>query len=178
MLNLVKVANYQAIKFPHTLRNCVSLGLAPVRELDYGGDLTHTMYRHHRKIRELLAIKPYDEKAGRALILKIARNAAELVNTRIDLINITINEMVRLGWELPVFRTLDDICEAIHAAAEADLHVAIAQKLSPDQRAWLDSLLLGELPARQTRYNQLKRSAKRSSRKHLDDLIDQLRWLG
>lgn len=154
-----------------------SLGLTPVQQLDYGGDLTHTMYRHHRKIRELLVIKPYDEKAGRALILKTARDAAELVNTRIDLINITINEMVRLGWELPVFRTLDDICEAIHAAAEADLHVAIAQKLSPDQRAWLDSLLLGELPARQTRYNQLKRSAKRSSRKHLDDLIDQLRWL-
>ncbi len=154
-----------------------SLGLTPVQQLDYGGDLTHTMYRHHRKIRELLVIKPYDEKAGRALILKTARDAAELVNTRIDLINITINEMVRLGWELPVFRTLDDICEAIHAAAEADLHVAIAQKLSPDQRAWLDSLLLGELPARQTRYNQLKRSAKRSSRKHLDDLIDQLSWL-
>ncbi len=154
-----------------------SLGLSPTQALDYGGELTHTMYRHHRKIREMLGVKAYDEKAGRDLILKTARDAANLVNTRIDLINIVVNEMVRLGWELPAFRTLDDIAEAIHAAAEADLHVAIAQKLNGEQRAWLDNLLHGELPSRQTRYNQLKRSAKRSSRKHLDDLIEQLHWL-
>lgn len=31
------------------------------------------------------------------------------METRVDIINITIEELVRLGYELPVFRTLDEI---------------------------------------------------------------------
>jgi TnpA family transposase len=154
-----------------------SLGLPSTSSLDYGGPLADTMYRHHNAIRNLLGVHRYDDKTGRKLLMRVAHEAASVVNTRTDLINIAINEMVRLGYELPVFRTLDDIAEQIHTAAEADLHIAIAQKLSPEQRKWLDDLLSGELPARQTRYNQLKRSAKKSSRKHLDALIEQLQWL-
>lgn len=154
-----------------------SLGFAPVNEVDYGGSMTTSMYRHHRDIRALLGVKPFDDKTGRALLTQTAKEAAKLVNTRIDLINIVINELVRQGWELPAFRTLDEVCEAIHTAAEADLHVSIAQRLNAEQRTWLDNLLLGELPSRQTKYNALKRSAKRASRGHLDALIEQLHWL-
>jgi len=37
--------------------------------------------------------------------------------------------------------------------------------------------LEAELPARRTLYNQIKRSAKKASRKHLDLLLDQVAWL-
>lgn len=154
-----------------------SLGYPPASEIQYWGDQTATMYRHHKAIRTLLGVQAYDEKDGRKLLVQIAHDTASVVNTRTDLINIAINELVRLGYELPAFRTIDDVAEQVHTAAEANLHVWIAQKLSASQRTWLDELLHGELPSRQTRYNQLKRSAKKSSRKHLDALIEQLQWL-
>lgn len=156
----------------------VSLGKTPAQAVNYGGARqTNSLYLHHKAIRKYLQIHAYDDKTGRPLVTRVAREAAEVVNTRTDLINVVINELIRLGYELPVFRTLDELTERIHAAAEANLHVAIAQKLTPEQREWLDKLLDGELPKRQTRYNQLKRSAKKSSRKHLDALIEQLHWL-
>lgn len=154
-----------------------TLGLPQSSQIGYWGKLTATMYRHHKAIRELLGVRSYDERHARKLLIQIAHDAATVVNTRSDLINVAINELVRLGYELPAFRTLDDIAEKVHSAAESNLYVAIVQKLSASQRKWLDELLYGELPVRQTRYNQLKRSAKKSSRKHLDALIDQLQWL-
>ena len=38
-------------------------------------------------------------------------------------------------------------------------------------------MLESEFPARRTLYNQIKKSAKKASRKHLDLLLDQLTWL-
>ncbi|MEB0011401.1 hypothetical protein QN379_03355 [Glaciimonas sp. Gout2] len=46
-----------------------------------------------------------------------------------------------------------------------------------EQCKWLDQLLTAELPVRRTLYNQIKRSAKKASRKHLDLVLDQLSWL-
>lgn len=54
---------------------------------------------------------------------------------------------------------------------------AVEDRLTNDQRRWLDELLSGELPERQTRYNDLKRSAKKASRQHLVHLLEQLNWL-
>lgn len=86
-------------------------------------------------------------------------------------------QLVRLGFELPVFRTIDEIAEQAHAEAELELHGRIALRLNDGQRQWLDALLVAELPLRRTLYNQIKRSAKKASRKHLDTVLDQLDWL-
>jgi hypothetical protein len=48
--------------------------------------------------------------------------------------------------------------------AEQALYAAVEQRLPVDQRRWLDDLLGSDLPARQTRYTMLKRSAKKASR--------------
>lgn len=135
------------------------------------------MYRHHKAIRTLLGVKPYTDAHTRPLAIGIAKAAASVVDTRSDIINITVEELVRLGFELPVFRTLDEIAEQVHAAAELELHGSIGARLNDAQRQWLDKLLVAELPVRRTLYNQIKRSAKKASRKHLDAVLDQLDWL-
>lgn len=84
---------------------------------------------------------------------------------------------MRLGHELPSFGTLDEIAEQAYAAAEAALYGRLSQRLTAGQRKWLDELLESELPARRTLYHQIKRSAKKASRKHLDLVLDQLHWL-
>lgn len=139
---------------------------------------SHTaLYRHHKAIRTLLGVKPYTDAHTRPLAIGIAKAAAAIVDTRTDIINITVEELVRLGFELPVFRTLDEIAEQAHTAAEFDLHSQIGLRLNEGQRKWLDDLLVAELPVRRTLYNQIKRSAKKASRKHLDTVLDQLDWL-
>lgn len=153
-----------------------SLGMQPIQHITY--PVAHTaLYRHHKAIRTLLGVKPYTDAQTRVLVIKVSQEAAGVVDTRVDIINITIEELVRLGHELPTFGTLDEIAEQAYAAAESVLHSRIAQRLSTDQRKWLDELLESELPVRRTLYHQIKRSAKKASRKHLDLVLDQLHWL-
>lgn len=153
-----------------------TLGAPSVQALEYPA--AHTaLYRDHKAVRELLGVRPYTDAHTRKLAIRLANAAASVVETRADIINIVVEELVRLGHELPVFRTLDDIAEQAHAHGQAELHLRIAQRLTAGQREWLDRLVDAELPVRRTLYNQIKRSAKKASRGHLDLLLDQLRWL-
>lgn len=152
-----------------------SLGMQPVTQIRYPAPTA--LYRHHKAVRALLGVKPYTDGHTRAVAVRIARDAAGMVDTRVDIINITVEELVRLGYELPVFRTLDDIAEQVHAAAEAELYEKIARRLTAAQRKWLDQLLETELPSHRSLYHQIKRSAKKASRKHLDLVLGQLDWL-
>ncbi|REM67972.1 DUF4158 domain-containing protein, partial [Mycobacterium tuberculosis] len=97
-----------------------TLGMAPTEKIEFAS--LATLYRHHKAIRELLGVRPYTDGQTRKLTIQIAQEAAGIVETRADIINITIEELVRLGYELPVFRTLDEIAEQAHSAAEAALH--------------------------------------------------------
>ncbi len=153
-----------------------TLGMPPTKKIYYPTART-ALYRHHKAIRTLLGIKPYTDAQTRKLAIRIAVEAGGVVDTRTDIINIVIEELVRLGYELPAFRTLDEIAEQAHTSAELELHERIAQRLLPSQRQWLDKLLVAELPVRRTQYNQIKRLAKKASRKHLDLVLDQLSWL-
>lgn len=153
-----------------------TLGMPAAQTISYPTSPT-TLYRHHKAIRTLLGVKAYTDAQTRPQAIELARNAADVVDTRTDIINITIEELIRLGYELPVFRTLDDIAEQAHTAAEIRLNERVAQRLTQAQRGWIDQLLVAELPVRRTLYNQIKRSAKKASRKHLDLVIDQLDWL-
>ena len=153
-----------------------TLGMKPAQAIKYPA--AHTaLYRHHKAIRTLLGVKSYTDLQTRGLTIRIAEDAARVVDTRTDIINITIEELVRLGYELPVYRTLDDIAENAHTTAEVELHNLVGKGLSNSQRLWLDKLLDAELPVRRTLYNKIKRSAKKASRKHIDLVLDQLSWL-
>jgi TnpA family transposase len=153
-----------------------TLGAPSTQRLEYPA--AHTaLYRDHKAVRELLGVRPYTDAHTRKLAINLANSASSVVETRTDIINIVVEELVRLGHELPVFRTIDDIAEQAHARGQAELHLRIAQRLTINQREWLDRLVDAELPVRRTLYNQIKRSAKKASRGHLELLLDQLRWL-
>lgn len=153
-----------------------SLGMPSVQRITYPD--THTSpYRHHKVIRALLGVKPYVEAKTGAIAAGIAQRAAAVVDTRVDIINILVEELVRQGHELPAFGTLDELAEQAHAAVESALYARIGQRLSEEQKEWLDKLLEAELPQRRTLYHKIKQSAKKASRKHLNLVLDQLKWL-
>lgn len=152
-----------------------SLGMTPAQAITYGSQTA--LYRHHKVIRELLGVAPYTDAHTRPVAIALAHKAAVVVETRVDIINCVIEDLIRQGHELPAYRTLDDIAEEVHADAQTALHLEIEAQLTESQRQWLDNLLVTDLPLRRTLYNQLKRTAKKTSRQHLDLLLDQVTWL-
>lgn len=136
-----------------------------------------SLYRHHEAIRTLLGVRPFTGAAARKEANQIALEASQIVDTRTDVINILVDDLIQRGYELPSFSALVLIAEQVHEAAQQALHERIAQRLGQSQREWLDRLIESDLEARQTLYNRIKRSAKKASRKHLDLLLGQLAWL-
>lgn len=138
---------------------------------------TQTLYRHHAAIRRFLGVNPFEGKEARKLAIRIARDAAQMADMRTDIINATIDELINQQYELPAFSTLDKIAEQVHATVQQNLFKRVAKKLSEEQCQILDNLITKEWAERQTQFNQLKRSAKRASKKHLENLLDHMIWL-
>lgn len=78
------------------------MGLPPRREITYPA-AHRSLYRHNEAVRELLGVRPFTGPRARADAAGIAREVCRVVNTRTDIINILICELVRIGYELPSF---------------------------------------------------------------------------
>lgn len=58
-----------------------TLGMPPAQSIEYPG--AHTaLYRHHKAIRDLLGVQPYTDAQTRQLAIRIAQEAAGIVQTR------------------------------------------------------------------------------------------------
>lgn len=155
--------------------------IAAVRGFARANTITYksaaTLYRHHAAIRKYLGVTPFEGAEARKLAIRIARQAAQVADLRTDIINATIDELISLRYELPAFSTLDKIAEQVHVSVQDGLFKRIDKQLSPEDRQFLETLITKEWGQRQSQFNQLKRSAKRASKKHLENLLDHLIWL-
>lgn len=136
-----------------------------------------TLFRHHEAIRGYLGIKPYYGADANEIAIRAAHAAAATLDQPVDIINVTIDELIAQQLELPAFSTLDRIAEQIHAKTQTSLFRRVARRLSAEHKRMLDGLLEREFANRQTAYNVIKRHAKRPSRQHLDQLTAHLAWL-
>ncbi|QRQ85920.1 Tn3 family transposase [Cupriavidus oxalaticus] len=154
-----------------------SAGLAPDAAFGYDRKLSPTLYRHYTAVRELLGVQPYIGTDANEVTIRAAREAAETMDQQVDIINATIDALILHQIELPAFSTLDNIAEQIHARTQTALFRRVARRLSDEERQRLDRLLTRELTNRLTAYNNIKRHARRPSRKHLNLLIEHLTLL-
>ncbi|SMF22862.1 Tn3 family transposase [Pseudogulbenkiania subflava] len=145
-------------------------------QVDYSGK--HTLYRHMAAVRDYLQVSPAYGHAATEAAQKCAYSAAELLDQRVDIINAVIEGLVSQRFELPAFRTLDELAERVHAELQGRIFSTVFGRLSPSHITTLTTLLQTDsLQRRQSEYNDLKKSAKRSTRKHLEMLVDHLDWL-
>lgn len=138
---------------------------------------TQTLYRHHAAIRRYLGVTPFEGPEARKLAIRIAREAAQIADLRTDIINATIDELINLNYELPAFSTLDKIAEQVHVTVQDEVFKRVDKRLSDEERQFLDGLINKEWGQRQSQFNQIKKNAKRASKKHLELLLDHLHWL-
>lgn len=133
-----------------------------------------TLYRHHQMIRERLGVSAWGENGLRVASAAMS-TAAEVMDNPADLINVAIEELVRQRIELPAFGTLDRLSRRIRTRVNGRFFAAVMERLSEAERRQLDALLeINNNPQKKSVFFTLKQLPKRSSLKHLQDLLDHI----
>lgn len=146
-------------------------------DLPLGCDQPKTLYRYHASLREHLNVKAYKGKAARHTAVQAAYQAAKVMDQQTDLINATIDELVRQKYELPAFSTIDRIVERVHAVEHRRVFGQVLKRLPPEQVEKLDTLLQSEADEKFTAFHSLKDLPQRSTVSHLETLLNHLDWL-
>ena len=152
------------------------LGFGDAIRIEY--PVERTLFRHKAMVLGLLNVKPFHGHDAMRQAERFACDAAELMDQRADIINGIIEGVLQARYELPAFSTLDDLAEKAHAAVQNRVFGKVFHRITPQQLEALQALLVTDkLERRQSEYNELKKSAKRPTRKHLDMLVEHLEWL-
>src|SRR4051812_2541206 len=89
---------------------------------------TRTAERHRTLIRER-SEAVYDPKAARKVAAEAIEEAAQRKNDPADLINIALERLVPGSFELPAFRTLNDMASEIRGTVNGGIFAMVAGRL-------------------------------------------------
>jgi TnpA family transposase len=120
-----------------------------------------TAERHRNLIRARSEVI-YDPPAARKVAAEAIREAAYRKNDPADLINIALERLVEGSYELPAFRTLNDMAATIRARVNEEIFELVAARLGPPGAARLGRLLVTG-PGGKSEFYQLTRPARRPS---------------
>ncbi len=150
------------------------LDVDPSIPLGYNQD--RMLYRHQHVVREYLQVQPFDEKA-RLAASSALYTAARVMDNPADLINVAIEELVRLRYELPAFSTLDRLVDNVRAEVNQALFAQVFGRLSTADTARLQDLLDTKLATRRTNFQTIKDPPESATVGHLRALEIKLAWL-
>jgi hypothetical protein len=102
---------------------------------------TRTAKRHRTLIRARSEVV-YDQEAARKVAAEAIEEAARRKNDPADLINIALERLVEGSFELPAFRTLNDLATTIRARINKEIFAAVVARLGAARVARLEGLLL------------------------------------
>jgi Domain of unknown function (DUF4158)/Tn3 transposase DDE domain len=154
------------------LRNCLSL----IPAIEPGYEETRTLYRHHQAIRDYLRVTSWNTGASR-LAIKAVSEAAETKDNPADLINVALETLIKERYELPAFSTLDRLVRRVRTVVNQRYFEEIFNRLSPEETARLDALLIMEGRGSRSPYQRLKHLPKSPTLTHLQEWITQFEWL-
>lgn len=166
-----KIGDVPAAVVDH-LRNCLSL----IPAIEPGYEETRTLYRHHQAIRDYLRVTPWGTDASR-LAIRAVSEAAETKDNPADLINVALEILIKERYELPAFSTLDRLVRRVRTVVNQRYFEDIFNRLSPEETARLDALLIAEGRGSRSPYQRLKHLPKSPTLTHLQDWITQFEWL-
>ncbi len=135
-----------------------------------------TVYKYHKVIRRHCKVMVYDQQAQQVLT-NILTQAAQVMDTPADLVNVAVEELIHRCYELPAFSTLDRLVRQIRTQVNQQFFQAVFNRLSNKEVERLNRFLDADPQRRRRQYDKLKQLPKRPSRNHLRDLICHLDWL-
>jgi TnpA family transposase len=135
---------------------------------------TRTAERHRNLIRARGEVV-YDPAGARKVAADAIEEAARRKNDPADLINVALERLVEGSYELPAFRTLNDMATTIRARANEDIFTTVLDRLGDVGVARLERLLVVGAGGK-SEFNQLKRPARRPSWSDFRAQLEHQRW--
>lgn len=144
-----------------------------------------TLYRHRRKIRKFLKVKPWAYEningkkthSGMKLAIKYAYEASHLNNIP-DIINVVIEKLIQASYELPSFYRLNRLVRHTRHSVNNKIFHQTMQKLKKvDQSDLLQNLLKQQDGIQRTLFNKLKELPKRPNINKFYDFLTHFLWI-
>lgn len=104
--------------------------------------------------------------SARWLAIKAVSEAAETKDNPADLINVALETLIKERYELPAFSTLDRLVRRVRAVVNHRYFEDIFNRLSPEETARLDALLITEGRGSRSPYQRLKHLPKSPTLTH------------
>jgi TnpA family transposase len=139
-------------------------------------DASGARHRHIARIRENLGVRKFDE-AAKASLSRIVQQAAFLREDLVDIINIVIEEMVRLHYELPSFPILREEAKKARTAVSRDFFAHVSRALGEERRKTIDRPLEADGIDNRSLWSSVKAEAGAPTLKQIRSWTNRLMWL-
>jgi hypothetical protein len=156
--------------------SAVQLGLADPPTLINEETGEKTIYRYRNAVRAYLKVSPYDE-AAEQLVTATVLKAATTMSDPADLINRAIEVLGKAGIDLPAYSTLDRLANHLRSQVHARMYDQVAARLTPDDVAGLDALLIVPPGTATTSFNRLKQAPGPARPETIKLWTERLDWL-
>ncbi len=182
---IVLLKTFQTVGYPVQLSQVpdrIIMHIAQALELSQSSDAlasydaSGSRRRHLRIIRDYLQIKPFTD-AARQVMTGAMEEAVKTQHDLVDLINITLEELVRQRYELPGFTVMVRHARDIRAASNEALFKTVFQSLESEQRMQLSELFYLQKEQFTTTWNEVKQEPGQPTLGEFKDLVRRLRWL-
>jgi TnpA family transposase len=139
-------------------------------------DDSGTRRRHVSAIRDYLQVRAFDEMAKKAL-LDATREASLTKEDLADIINVGIEELLRLRFELPAFSTIHRTAQYAKKQVNRQIYGQITTELGSRGRDLIDALLKVHSGKTRSEWDNLKNEPGKPTVKNIRRLVTQLEWL-
>ena len=152
----------------------------------YKRDSDNSIYNHRSKIRQYLNIKKWkseipDGKSNKSITyaIKVAHDAASIMNYLPDIINVVISELIKNNYELPKFNTLNRLARHTRHLVNNRIFYSVANNLTLQQKENLNLLTHVDRDSKEkySRFSRLKIPPKRFSIRRIYESISRYEWL-
>jgi hypothetical protein len=139
-------------------------------------DDARTRTYHIRRIRAFLNIEPADKKA-RSIALKAMEHAACTKEDIVDVLNVGVEELIRLRYELPKFDHLLRLAYQARKKTNAGIYITVYDAIPEPTRNQLEGLLTVDPETNRSLWNQLRQDPGKVTIKEIDKSIVRLKWI-
>lgn len=133
--------------------------------------------RHVKLIRRYLDIKPYDAAKTSGLTKSWAQEAATTKEALPDIINVTLEYLVKERYELPAFSVLERICQTARAEVNTRYYGQLCEFLTAESRQCITDILRSSTGPNGFGWSTLKNEPKRPTPRNIHAYIHYLEWL-
>jgi TnpA family transposase len=135
-----------------------------------------SLYRYQAAVRTHLSVTPYGS-AAEELVTRSTLEAAESMSDPADLINRALETLQVASIDLPAFSTLDRLVNRLRAQVHERIYLQVLKRVTAEQMASLDTLLVKPANSTTTTFNRLKQTPGPATPATIRLWVERLDWL-